>query len=296
MKPSVHEFGAQGIYVISDPKNLERRKRFVDSWGIFDDFSYKFVDAIMGDDIDVDALIKEERLKEFWCGEGAISKNILGCFLSHRSVWEHILKTQERITETSYFLIMEDDAIPTEHFTKEAFTNGEFRKVLKFIERNSVDCFWWGRASEKVSGNYYNKHIKIPDPWQGFGAHAYMVNHSMLLELLKCSYQITHPADVFIDIVCYNDKRYFSPNWSYIRQHSHILHTRFMPFNHPNRIWGSTTQPDWEDYDTRHYDGLYENVAPGFKEYISSAEKKSLENGPTGISFKFNQVSENSLL
>lgn len=292
MKPSVHQFGASGIFVISDSNNIERRQRFVEDWSNVSNFDYEFVDATMGSSIDVSSLINEGRLTKFWCGEGGVSKNVIACFLSHRKVWKSI----KDLPHENYYLILEDDVRLTPYFLNTAFSNGEFKKVLNNIHKEDINCFWWGRADNKVIGKQYNKHLKVPDAFIALGAHSYMITPGFANYLYSESFNISCPADVFIDLLLIGIKRHYTPNFSYMRQMQHMIKDRFFPLDHKYRVWGSTTQPDWTDHTTRVYEGLYKNVSPDIRKFITDASQEFIAEFKKGISFKFEIFEEKELL
>ena len=294
-KPSLHNFGAKAIYVINDISNVERKNRFIDDWNHFSDFNYEFVAAEMGTSIEVNNLINSGRLESFWCGEGAITKNILGCYESHRKVWEKAeaeLKDQDE-----YVLILEDDARLTPHFLDTAYSSGEFHKVLEFIKSNTVNCFWWGRADNKVIGDSYNDFLKKPDAFIGLGAHGYMVSKGMLHYLLQESQSIKYALDVFLDVIFRGMGRQYSPNFSYIRQVQHMTNSRFLAKDHPLFVWTSTTQPDRKPFDTipnptDPFSQIHDDMSP----YISEAEFVLLQNVKSGIEFKFKLADSKTLI
>ena len=298
MKPSLHNLGAKEIFVINNPANPQRNLQFFKNWGSFSNFDYTSVLGPEGDKMtnsEVFDLIDEGFLEKFWCGEGAINKNIIACFLAHRSIWKQI-KARENVEDGDYFLIMEDDAVPTPYFLNHAFSNGEFYKILELLKKEDVELFWWGRATDKISGTQYNSLLKKPDIMHGLGAHAYMITQGIASRLYDSSTTMNFAADVFLDIFSENLKRVYAPNFSFIRQKQHLLKSRFFPKDHENRIWGSWTQPDWEDYDTRHRKGNYRNVPDSFFHFIDKTKSVQLHTGHQGIEFTFSKRPQNSLL
>ena len=91
LKPSLYNFGASKIFVISDKNNLERRNAFDKAWSCFSDFDYEYVDAIMGTELSVSKQLETKKLDtHFLCPNGCLSRNILGVYQSHYKIWEMI--------------------------------------------------------------------------------------------------------------------------------------------------------------------------------------------------------------
>lgn len=290
-KPSVENFGATKILVISDPDNSFKRKEFKKAWGIFDDFDFEFVDADMGKWEFGEKFKEGEISQKFWDPSGCLSKNIIATAISHRKAWKRVLEF-DNTKDTDFFLIMEDDARPTNYFLKDAFISGEFSKILDFIKRETVDLFWWGRATDKNIGVHYNELVLQPDPFLGLGAHAYMIKPPVANMLLNYSKEIFTAADCFIDYV-FNTSfdRHYTPNWSFIRQEQHMLGQQFFPPNHKDVAWTSTTQP-WTDYETRPFTGLKFNCTEEMNEYIEDVENITIENDWKVIQYTFKDVED----
>lgn len=279
-KVSLKQFGARNIYVISEKQNTKRRQQFIQDWQHFTDFNYQFIDAIMGKEIHIRSLLEQGRLKSFWCGEAAITRNIIGCFESHRKVWKKIAESSPRSDD--YSLVLEDDARLTPHFTSTAIQSGEFNKILKFIDNATVNCFWWGRADQRVSGNSHNKFTKIPDPYLSLGAHAYMIRRSFAELLLNESEKIEMPVDVLISHQCRRMGRSYAPNYSYIRQVQHMLGQRFFIDGHINEMWGSTTQPQRKDGSGNVMKDMYIHISEDFKPFVKNVTPNYFNNEAAG--------------
>ena len=291
-KPNLHNFGATKIYVISDPKNVRRRELFKEHWNHFTGFDYEFVDAIMGDSLNIPELIDKGILCEFFCGEGGVSKNVIACHLSHRKAWQ---KAKDSSLENDdYVLFLEDDARLTPHFLDQAYFNGDYYKILERLKNSTVDLFWWGRADKKIYGTQVTDLLKTPEPLIGVAGHAYMMPVNRTDYYLQDT-SLAFPVDVTLNSKGVDQAKIYSPNFSYLMQVQHINDQRFLPIGHPNKIWASTTQP-WSGYSDRVYKEEYENVNPDIREFIKSAEYHYLDNGKQGILFKFNNNSTKPLI
>ena len=98
------------IYIISMHRHGIRRKN------VYDDLlsagyphkKIEWVYAIDGSKLDIDELLDENKIShKFIDPNGALTKSIYGCALSHQKVYERFLKTDDSVKTA---LILEDDA------------------------------------------------------------------------------------------------------------------------------------------------------------------------------------------
>lgn len=297
LKPSLYNFGASKIFVISDKDNIERRKAFDEAWSHYSDFDYQYVDAVMGKDISVTKFIEDDKIDyKFLCPNGCLSRNILGVYQSHLKIW-NLIKSDTTLRQDDFVLILEDDARPSNYFLSEAFQSGEFRNILDWLYKHKPHGFYWGRADERIRGSITNEFINKPDLTLSYGAHAYMLNCNLIDTLIHNGSIQNMAADVFIDYEFEtNIKGMYSPYYSFIRQESHILGQQWFSDDDVNRMYGSTTQPEWNgsDIDARDFEGIYENVTSEMEEYISDARYiKDMNFGPHDwIELQFKDLSE----
>lgn len=294
-KLSLKQFGASKIFVINQYSNKERREAFKEDWSHFSDFDFEFSDATTGPDININNLISSSRLETFWCGEGALTENILGCYESHREVWKKIV-AEEPCNREDYFLIMEDDARLTPYFAQEAVLNGQFLKTLKFVRNTTCNIFWWGKSDNRVIGKPLNKIITIPDNYLSYGAHAYMVSKSFAKYLLSRSDKIEYPVDILIDLCALELGKTYAPNFSFIRQVQHMEDTRFLVDDHPLKMWASTTQPDRKSGNDKLRPYPYHNIPDRILPYVESVEDHMLNNRKDGLMLKLKEHTPKQLL
>lgn len=275
LKPSLYNFGASKIFVISDKNNVERRKAFDKAWSCFSDFDYEYVDAIMGTELSVSKQLEIEKLDtHFLCPNGCLSRNILGVYQSHYKIWEMI--KEDSTLEDSLVLILEDDARPSNYFLSEAFQSGEFLNIINWLHKHRPHGFYWGRSRERITGTIFNDYINVPELSIDYGAHSYMLNSNIVDYLLDKGKRQNMAADVFIDYsFCKEIGGMYSPYYSFIRQESHILGQQWFPPGHKHSIYGSTTQPEWnrENIEERDFEGDYEHCTSEMKQYINQARK-----------------------
>ena len=197
-----------------------------------------------------------------------------GVYQSHLKIW-NLIKSDSTLGQDEFVLILEDDARPSNYFLSEAFQSGEFRNILDWLYKHKPHGFYWGRANERIRGSIQNEFINKPDLTVSYGAHAYMLNCGLINILVDNGSVQNMAADVFIDYQFQNNiKGMYSPYYSFIRQESHILGQQWFSDDDVNRIYGSTTQPEWNgsDIEARDFEGIYEHVTSEMKNYISDAK------------------------
>lgn len=94
------------IYVISDKKNIERR-RYIDNLLTNFNIGFEFFDAVMGESLSDDEIQKvydEEKAKNHKTIKRSLTRPEIGCALSHIHIYEEIIS--ESMNNT---LILEDD-------------------------------------------------------------------------------------------------------------------------------------------------------------------------------------------
>ena len=150
-------------------------------------FDYIFVDAINGKDFNISKEIyPKQKVKRLTGYE--LTKNELGCFLSHQKCW-HIAAELD-----SPCLIFEDDFKLSDSFHEAivfAFQNFDKWELLRLQALTSVE-------KEKVhaSGEKFSIVSNIGDP---LGATAYLVKPDSAIKLIKKSKQIYEPLDHYLE-------------------------------------------------------------------------------------------------
>jgi len=268
-KLNIRNFGATKIFVISDKENIQRRNDFKDAWSNFKNFDYEFVDAIMGKDLDITKLIQEKKiLGKFYDPNGTLSKNLLASILSHEKVWNLILN--ENINQTDiesqnkdWYLILEDDARPTNEFY-ESIYQGEYKEILNQINKYRMYLFFWGRTKSFINGDIHNDYLLRPVVDNDHGAHAYMIKPYMAKLFLEKSHAFS-AADIFMD---YRFKSYsFSPYKTFINQQGHLLGKFFMNPKDENYLYSSGTQ-----YIGKDAGSLFNRINPDIIDNVEKVE------------------------
>jgi GR25 family glycosyltransferase involved in LPS biosynthesis len=245
-KVDLRGFGSSKIYVISDKMNVKRRMAFIEAWSHFDGFNYEFVDAIMPRDFNVNDLLdkgimggKWEDLEHF-----GLTNNIIGIALSHKKVWERALNEECG----SKVLILEDDARPSPNLMEYIY-NGGYKKFIDQINKYHSDMIWIGRTSSQIKGERYTNHLQKIDPFEGIGAHAYLIDKSML-HIIKDDYKIDKPVDLYLDYMgprmSGRFDNVFAPYISLIEQQGHLIN--LWHHDDPEDVdfmWSTGSQVNW---------------------------------------------------
>jgi GR25 family glycosyltransferase involved in LPS biosynthesis len=256
-KVNLRNFGCKEIFVISDKNNIKRRKDFIEAWSSFEGFDFTFVDAIMGQTLDIPKLISDGQVSTtFNCRVGSLSRNILGVGLSHKKTWELIIEKYGN--EKSYnrykdwYLILEDDARPTKELCDLIF-DGEYKNFLNEINKYHIDFLYLGRAKKPfIRGERFNNYFVKPTIDNDYAAHAYMVKPHMV-EMMKNMYNLQMAVDIFIDTNFKKD--IYSTHQSLIQQQGHLLGKFIMPPHDKNYEYSSSTQINF--FTTKTEKGLY---------------------------------------
>lgn len=241
-KVPLYNFGAEHVFVISGRKDTERRKKFIEAWNHFSKFEYTFIDATFGKDISIPKLLDRKVLgRTFYDPNGSLSKNIVATALSHRKVYKAILDRNDW-SKRKFFLILEDDARPTVDLVNDIYS-GNYKKTLDKINKQYIDCVWWGRRTRKIAGSYVCEHLQIPFVKDDYSAHSYMINSELAEQLLEGSSPIRYAADTFIDtFLKEKNKVVRSPFSSYIQQQGLLLGKYHMDKKDPDFLFSSNTQ------------------------------------------------------
>lgn len=274
-KVPLYNFGAEHIFVISGKKDIERRKRFTEAWNHFSKFDYTFIDATFGKDISIPKLLDRKVLgRTFYDPNGSLSKNIVATALSHRKVYETILDRNDW-SKRKFFLILEDDARPTVDLVNDIYS-GNYKKTLDKINKQYIDCVWWGRRTRKIAGRYICDHLQVPLVKDDYSAHSYMITSELAEELLEASSPIRYAADTFIDTVLKErNKVVRSPFSSYIQQQGLLLGKFHMHKNDPDYMFSSHTQINFLEEDR--LKPPFSNINRDIKKHVVSVDNYSAD-------------------
>lgn len=167
------------IYVINLKKCTNRMKKFDDNMNALN-LKYKRWDAVNGS-----ALKKTDANTTFLCRNFMCTNGVIGCYLSHITLWRHIMASAEGRAEESkkWFMIFEDDGL----FTPKAIEN--LKSVFQDIKNWKSDKLYPDMInlacviSEKAIYRKITDHIF--QPFVVNGMTAYIVSISGITKLLS---------------------------------------------------------------------------------------------------------------
>jgi glycosyl transferase, family 25 len=189
------------VYVI----NLEHRK---DRWNkinyLFKNTGLKLErwNAIYGQDL-TDGQMKEKTtsLSYYFC-----SASLIGCWLSHYSLWEHIVKN--KLTNV---LILEDDAYPQKNF------NQNFCTFWNSSVPQNYDLLYLGCAGSCDHDSPIKKKIiqdsgkmKLITPTFPLLLHAYMLSYSGAQKLIQSHFlkKVIYHIDLTLALLMFRNKTF----------------------------------------------------------------------------------------
>lgn len=172
------------IYVINLPNRTDRKARVRNELVRTRLTNYKFVDAIHGNTLDVDAM-KENGMIDFTCQQ--LKRGEYGCYLSHLHILQTILTSNQEL-----HMILEDDV----YFVRDFKT--KLTKTLSAVKYIEWDILYIGInqfTQEDKQGIYVKEGIYYPlnSLW---GTHAYIVKRSAVRRIINLLTPIILPIDV----------------------------------------------------------------------------------------------------
>ena len=220
------DIGFDKTYVISLKFRQERRDKIEKTLRGLD---YEVVDAIDGQKLKVRKLIKDGLLNtEFYDPSGVLTRNIIGCSLSHIKAWKKFLKGG-----LDTCLILEDDIFITRDIVRNQMDPEfgkpriEFQTILDEINSlDEWDIVFLGKKTQDVSGKKVTENLVISTfGISRYGAHAYVINKNSVKKLLDTYIPIRYAVDVFMEKEISNLK-VFSVSRSWIRQYGDLIDER----------------------------------------------------------------------
>ena len=261
------DFGVDIIYVLNLPAYTERKAKILDFFNKFNITNYQFIECIAGSDLkSQQELIKEGTLNPIFIDcNGLLTKNIIGCALSHRLAYTAFINS-----EHANCLILEDDAMFSERMTEYILT-GRLTNFIEQVKRTPYDIVMWGRTNEELLGKNTTDQTEIfkPDMLSDkYAGHAYQLNRKSAQVLLDKGLPLRFAADVFLETL---GMEVISPQHSlFVQYRGHIkeedLHRVFHSFwvsNTPKEFRG-TTGEEIRKLDDSPYAVQNANIAPSF--------------------------------
>jgi GR25 family glycosyltransferase involved in LPS biosynthesis len=201
----------QEIYVINLKKCTNRMKKFDDNMKYLN-LKYKRWDAVNGS-----TLKKTDANTTFLCRNFMCTNGVIGCYLSHITLWRHILAGAAR--SNKWFMIFEDDA----RFTPKAINN--LKNVFQDIQNWQSDKLYPDMInlacviSEKAVYRKITEHIF--QPFVVNGMTAYIVSIPGIKKLLSI---LDKPVIWHIDNLL-TVKQLYNKKIGYYSTHNYIVNT-----------------------------------------------------------------------
>lgn len=208
------------IYIINIKSDIEKRIKVDEELRSAGFNNYEFIEAVEGIDLpDTDTLRNTGVLSgTFIDPNGILTKNIIGCALSHQKAYNKFL-------EDGYekCLILEDDIKFEASFFK-SISSGLIPQINRDLSLVNWDIFIWGLVGENIphyeepnkqyQGNSVNiqEYKKYTPDW---AAHAYQITRAGALKLIKNNSPIRFAADVNLET---SDSIIYCTPWSFINQ------------------------------------------------------------------------------
>lgn len=178
------------IFIINLKRDVDRKKRMEKQLKKHDLQNYTFFEAIDGQNEDLSKY--DFKVIPEWYDpihKKIMTRGEIGCALSHYKIWE-----QNGNGEFENVLVLEDDAILPEYFSKEIeeidMTNIEFDFL--YLGRNKVN--------KNITEEKINDFLLIPS--YSYRTHAYILHKNGSKKLLSCNY-LNHllPIDEFLSLL-----------------------------------------------------------------------------------------------
>ena len=201
------------VYIISMHKHGIRRKNLyndLQSAGFPED-RLEWIVGIEGSMLNVDELLEEGTISnKFIDKNGALTKSIYGCALSHRKAYKKFLETDDTIKTA---LILEDDAALT-HTALRSLLNGSkgYDMLVDDVESINWGVIMVGGIFKKIDSKpccdafVLNHMDRYP---LGYAAHSYIINKPSAQKLIENNTPIQFAADC--NIHCSDIELYCTP-------------------------------------------------------------------------------------
>lgn len=204
--------GFDKIYVI----NLKRRKdRKEDIIKAFPGVNLTFIEAVDGNNLNQDQLIKEGKLNtSFYDPTGMVTMGIFACALSHKKAWDQALADGVKNA-----LFLEDDVYSIIPLIEGNNFSPQYQSILNDIKQFDWDLIHLGKKTADQMGINIGNNLVTPRYKSSYnGAHAYAANKNMIKTLSEQYLPIQFAADVYLEEF-YNSKfNIFTLRESLIRQ------------------------------------------------------------------------------
>lgn len=160
------------LYVISLKRedrlnNIEEQQTKIDN-------KIEIFDAVKGDSLDIEQLIKDGTISDSWRNGPEYKKREIGCYLSHYNIYKKILENQN----SKYTIIFEDDfQIKSDNLMKDV------KKALDSINED-FDMLYLGNHDNNKGELFKNNIYRIDFNNRLTGTHAYVINNKNIQKIV----------------------------------------------------------------------------------------------------------------
>ena len=200
------------IYIVSLERHKIRKEIIfsdLDSAG-FDTSKIEWINAINGNDLDIDKSIKDGIINpSFKDPSGILTKSVYGCALSHKMAYEKFLETSDDIKTA---LILEDDASVTHTLLRLLLTKSfGYQKLTEELNHTDWDIVLLGGQQKRIEFEPTNSYVIFPAKKYpiSYAGHSYMITKDGAKKLIESNKSIQFAADT--NIYCCGAKLYCTP-------------------------------------------------------------------------------------
>jgi GR25 family glycosyltransferase involved in LPS biosynthesis len=176
------------IYAISlgNPdriKNVEEQQKKLDT-------KIKVFDAVVGDKLDVNVLIKQKLLIEpnFFNNNVTKKKREIGCYLSHYRIYEKIKEDNKK----GYTIVFEDDF----QISNENLIKNIQQTIVELNEKQmDFDILYLGNLENNHGINVLDNLYDIDLTQNLYGTYAYMINNKNIDKIINGTKTLECPID-----------------------------------------------------------------------------------------------------
>jgi len=213
MNQKLSTLGFDKIYVINLKKRPDRKKRLKKD---FPNIDFTFIEAIDGDELNLDTLIKNKTINSsFYDPAGMLTMGIFACALSHKKAWNQAL-----LDGVENALFLEDDVFSIDPCVKDKQYTPLYKSIMDEINGLDWDIIHLGKQKQHNTGINIGDHLIDSRTGSNFnGAHSYIVKKETIKFLLNNVSPIKYAADVYLDQISYSLNN-FTLKTSLFRQHS----------------------------------------------------------------------------
>jgi hypothetical protein len=148
-------------------------------------YTIEKVDAVFGDDLDIDQLVKDGKVSSGYAGQDQSRKRQIGCYMSHLKVLDII---EKKHSTAKYSIIFEDDFHISENFIEQLEKNESVINNLDF------DVLFLGNLLKSSKGEHVAENIYGKN--EVYGTHGYLIKNANISHIQTCMKYIDDNIDL----------------------------------------------------------------------------------------------------